>query len=113
MLQELYLYMNEIRSLPKKLNFPLLRILNINRNTDLASLSLNYCPFLEQISASYCSINHLDSMHGCPNLTTLDLSFNKMPKLDSLISKIWQCNKISNLTINDNVFNFNIQDDLN
>jgi len=31
-LQELYIYLNELRSLPKNLSFPQLKIVNLNRN---------------------------------------------------------------------------------
>jgi len=46
-LQELYIYLNELRSLPKNLSFPQLKIVNLNRNQDLASVSFGYCPCLE------------------------------------------------------------------
>lgn len=55
-LQELYIYLNELRSLPKNLSFPQLKIVNLNRNQDLASVSFGYCPCLEQLTASYCAL---------------------------------------------------------
>ena len=61
-LQELYLYMNELRSLPKDLSFAQLRTLNLNRNQDLAALTLSYCPLLDYLSCSYCSISNLGSL---------------------------------------------------
>lgn len=112
-LRELYLYMNEIRTLPSKLSFPLLKILNLNRNTDLSRLDLYYCPFLEQLSASYCSITQVSCLLGCVNLQTVDLSFNQLPSLESFLAAHWPCGRLTVLTVNDNVFNFNIQEEEN
>ena len=51
-LTELYLYINQLRSFPRQLCLPQLKILNLNQNADLAELDLGYCPMLETISAS-------------------------------------------------------------
>ena len=61
-LQELYLYMNELRSLPRNLSFAQLRTLNLNRNQDLSAVGLGFCPLLDYFSCSYCSINSLGSL---------------------------------------------------
>lgn len=67
-LSELYLYMNEIRNLPRAICFPMLKTLNINRNADLKTIDLKFCPMLDTLSASYCGISSLPSMVGCPNI---------------------------------------------
>lgn len=113
MLSELYLYMNEIRSLPENMNFPLLKIANFNHNTDLERISLGYCPFLDTLTASYCKINQLGSLSGCPNLHQIDVSFNKLPTLESFVGPVAKCHNLQQLVFNDNVFNFNIQEDQN
>jgi|TARA_B110001450_G_C17427127_1_gene402328 Leucine-rich repeat (LRR) protein len=100
--------MNEIRTLPQKLSFPMLKILNLNRNQDLAALSLDYCPFLEQVLASYCSIASLGDFAGCPNLQQLDISFNKIASLKTLLQCLFTNVKMVSMLLNDNVFNFNV-----
>jgi Leucine-rich repeat (LRR) protein len=66
-LQELYLYMNQIRTLPR-LSYPMLRIFNINRNQDLSEIKVGYCPMLESIMASYCSLKTIGDYSSCQNL---------------------------------------------
>lgn len=90
-LQELYLYMNELRSVPQNLSFAQLRTLNLNRNQDLAALSLSYCPLLDYLSCSYCSISDLGSLKGCPSLNFLDISFNKLESLADMLKSIYTC----------------------
>ena len=107
-LQELYIYMNQIRTLPQKMSFPMLKLLNVNRNQDLGSLSLDYCPFLEQISASYCSLTSLGDLSGSPNLVQVDISFNKLATLESVVGSLFTNTKVRSLVLNDNEFNFNV-----
>lgn len=104
-LQELYLYMNELRSLPLNLSFPQLKTLNLNRNQDLGKLSLSYCPLLDYISCSYCSLTSIESLHGCPSLTFLDVSFNKIESLDLLLRSLHLCKNLQSLVYKDNLFN--------
>ena len=104
--------MNEIRSLPKKLSFPMLKIMNVNRNADLKELSLKYIPLLENLSASYCSLEKINCLLGCYNLNSVDISFNKLPALESFISAFWPCKNLVSLIFNDNQFNYNIQEDI-
>lgn len=122
-LQELYLYLNELRSLPNNLSFPQLKIVNLNRNQDLASISFGYCPSLEQLTASYCALKDFGgagaggqeptgNLSLCPNLTTLDISFNKIEKLETFLRAFKDNKKLTSVIMNDNVFNFNIQADI-
>lgn len=87
----------------------MLKILNLNRNQDLAALSLDYCPFLEQVLASYCSLVSLGDFVGCPNLQQLDISFNKIASLKTLLQSLFTNVKMVSMMLNDNVFNFNVQ----
>ena len=75
-LSELYLYINKLRGFPRQLNLPQLKILNLNKNTDLRELELGYCPLLETLSASQCAIGQIHSLSGCQSLRELDISFN-------------------------------------
>jgi internalin A len=84
-LTELYLYMNNIKSMPRGLSFPQLRLLNLNRNQDLKSLSIGYCPLLETLNASYCSLTELGSLQLCPSMKELDVSFNQLPNLPAVL----------------------------
>jgi Leucine-rich repeat (LRR) protein len=77
-LTELYLYSNQLTSIPHNLSYMQLKVLNLNRNQDLTLFSLGYCPLLESLSLSYCSFNQLKSLVGAPNLRDLDLSFNSI-----------------------------------
>ena len=75
-LTELYLYMNKLKQFPKNASFPILKVLNLNKNPDLKSLDLGYCPLLESLTASQCSISDINSFKGCQSLKELDLAFN-------------------------------------
>ena len=88
-LQEVYLYMNELRSLPR-LSLPQLKILTLNRNADLEHLALDYCPLLEQLQASYCGLKTLD-VALCPQLTHLDVSVNKLAQVSDLLKSLNLC----------------------
>lgn len=61
-LTELYLYINQIKRLPTNLSFAQLKVLNLNRNQDLQTLHMGYCPLLETLSVSYCSVNEVGPM---------------------------------------------------
>ena len=101
LLQEVYLYMNELRSLPQ-IKLPSLRILNVNRNHDLAMLAFDYCPLLEQVQASYCGLTGI-KLELCPSICSLDVSFNRLEKLSEFAS----LNRFSlrDLVFKDNKFN--------
>ena len=58
------------------LSFQSLKVFNLNRNQDLHMLTLGYCPLLETIAISYCSLVSLKQLSGCPALKELDVSFN-------------------------------------
>ena len=103
MLTELYLYINQIKRLPTNLSFAQLKTLNLNRNQDLQSLHLGYCPLLETLSVSYCSLNELGSMRGCPALSDLDVSFNHLPTLKGLLD-VLPHRRLQALSLNDNLF---------
>ena len=53
-LTEFYLYMNKLKQFPRNASFPILKVLNLNKNPDLKSLELGYCPLLESLTASQC-----------------------------------------------------------
>jgi Leucine-rich repeat (LRR) protein len=74
----------------------------------LAALSLDYCPFLEQVLASYCSLASLGDFVGCPNLQQLDISFNKIASLKTLLQSLFTNVKMASMMLNDNEFNFNV-----
>lgn len=97
--------MNELRSLPINLSFPQLKTLNLNRNQDLSALTLSYCPLLDYISCSYCSLTSLGTLSGCPSLTFLDVSFNKIESLDSLLRSLHLCKNLQSIVYKDNLFN--------
>jgi Leucine-rich repeat (LRR) protein len=102
LLTELYLYINKIRKLPH-LAFPNLRILNLNRNPDLLGLQLGFCPMLEQISVSYCCLQELGALKGCPNLLDIDVSFNHLASLKRFLDCLPHRN-LTSLSYNDNNF---------
>jgi Leucine-rich repeat (LRR) protein len=93
--------------LPKKLGFPQLRVLNLNRNSDLKNIELGYCPLLEVFACTYCSVNELGSFAMCPILQELDVSYNEIGSLSYLLSQIKfnNPNSMKILCFNDNVFN--------
>ncbi len=64
---------------------------------------MGYCPLLESLSVSYCSLNEIGSMRGCPELAELDLSFNHIPSLKALIDCLPHWN-LTTLKFNDNLF---------
>ena len=106
-LTELYLYINRLRSVPRQLNFPQLKVFNLNQNAELRELDIGYCPLLETISCSQCSLANLYTLSGCQSLRELDISFNQMPSLPALF-KVLQFNDpkyMRSLVFNDNVFN--------
>ena len=111
-LQELYLYMNQIRHMPNKLSFPQLKTLNLNKNTDLADLSLGYNPMLEHLMASQCALKELTSLQSCPNIQQVDFSFNQIETIKCLLLAIHNNQKIVSLSMNDNPFNIHIQSDV-
>lgn len=102
LLTELYLYINKIRKLPT-LAFPNLRILNLNRNPDLLGLHLGFCPMLEQISVSYCCLQEIGPLKGCPNLLDIDVSFNHLASLKRFLDCLPHRN-LTSLSYNDNNF---------
>jgi len=51
-LSELYLYINRLKTFPRALSFPQLKVLNLNQNAELKELEIGYCPLLETLSAS-------------------------------------------------------------
>lgn len=112
-LTELYLYMNSLKSFPKSVSLPQLRLLNLNRNQDLHALHLGYCPLLESLSISYCSLNDLGSLALCPSLKDLDVSFNQLPTLPSVLKALQHNNKtqFKAISFNDNVFNPMLSDE--
>lgn len=106
-LTELYLYINRLRNFPRQISLPLLKVLNLNQNTDLREVDLGYCPLLETFSASQCSIQNLHTFSGCQSLRDVDLSFNQLPSLVNVL-KVIQYNDpkfLKSLVFNDNVFN--------
>ena len=111
-LTELYLYINKLRNFPRQLSLPQIKVLNLNQNSDLRELDLGYCPLMETLSASQCSISNLYSLSGCQSLREIDISFNQMPSLISIF-KVIQFNDpafLRSLVFNDNVFN-QVQDE--
>lgn len=87
-LTELYLYINKLRSFPRQLCLPQIKVLNLNQNSELKELDLGYCPLLETLSASQCQVSNLYSLAGCQSLRELDISFNQMPSLISIFKVI-------------------------
>ena len=71
----------------------------------MAALSIAYCPLLDYLSCSYCSIASLGSLKGCPSLSFLDISFNKIDSLSSMLQSINNCRSLQSLVYKDNVFN--------
>ena len=77
--------------------------MNLNRNQELSQLNLGFCPLLEQMTVSYCSVHDIGSLKGCPSLLELDVSFNQLPNLKSLIDSLPHQN-LTSLKFNDNLF---------
>lgn len=97
------MYINQIKRLPANLSFPQLKVLNLNRNQDLQTLHMGYLPLLETLSVSYCSVNQVGTMSGCPSLSEIDLSFNHIPSLKTLVDCLPHWN-LTTLKFNDNLF---------
>jgi Leucine-rich repeat (LRR) protein len=64
---------------------------------------MGYCPLLETLSVSYCSVNEVGPMSGCPSLSEIDLSFNHIPSLKTLVNCLPHWN-LTTLKFNDNLF---------
>lgn len=64
---------------------------------------MGYCPLLESLTVSYCSLNEVGSMSGCPSLQELDLSFNHIPSLKFLVDCLPHRDLVA-LKFNDNLF---------
>ena len=60
---------------------------------------------MDYISCSYCSLTSIGSLYGCPSLTFLDVSFNKIESLDLLLRSLHLCKNLQCLVYKDNLFN--------
>ena len=67
----------------------MLKVMNVNRNQDLAEVNLGYCPMLDTLSASYCSLKSIGDMASCPNLQQIDVSFNQIQTIECLLKAIY------------------------
>lgn len=102
-LTELSLFINNIAKLPTNLSFAQLKVLNLNRNQELSTLHLGFCPLLEQLAVASCNLNEIGHLKGCPQLTELDVSFNHLPSLKALVDCLPHRN-LTSLKFNDNLF---------
>jgi Leucine-rich repeat (LRR) protein len=105
--------MNNIKSFPRNLSLPQLRLLNLNRNQELHALQIGYCPLLESLHVSYCSLTDLASLQLCPSLRDLDVSFNQIQTLPQILKALQWNNSVQfkSLNFNDNVFNQVLNDE--
>ncbi len=94
-------------NVPPNLSYMQLKILNLNRNQDLSHFAMGYCPLLENLSLSYCSIIQVKSLIGAPNLREFDCSFNSVQSLDQLLNSMRGNRELRNLRFNDNSFSNN------
>jgi len=92
---------------PKLLSLPQLKVYNINRNADIRSVSLGFCPLLEVFAATYCAISEMGSFMGCQSLRELDVSYNEIASLTYLLQNLKFNNPyaLQVLCFNENVFN--------
>jgi Leucine-rich repeat (LRR) protein len=70
---------------------------------------VGYCPCLDTVSASYCALKQIGNFESCPNLQQIDVSFNQIEYLKTLLYALYTNQKLHTLTCNDNQFNYNIQ----
>jgi len=69
----------------------------------LQSLHLGYCPLLESLTVSFCSLNEIGSMKGCMSLQEVDVSFNHISQLKILVDSLPHYN-LTTFKFNDNLF---------
>ena len=105
--------MNKLKQFPRSASFPQLKVLNLNRNADLKALEFGYCPLLESLSASQCTISDIHSLQSCQSLRELDVSSNQLPTLTSILKAIRWNNplNLTALSFHENTFNLLKDDD--
>jgi Leucine-rich repeat (LRR) protein len=68
---------------------------------------MGYCPMLENLSLSYCSLIQVKSLVGAPNLREYDCSFNSVQSLEHLLNSLKNNHELRTLRFNDNTFSLN------
>eukprot|EP00927_Polykrikos_kofoidii_P040363 TRINITY_DN34522_c0_g1_i1.p1 TRINITY_DN34522_c0_g1~~TRINITY_DN34522_c0_g1_i1.p1 ORF type:complete len:1808 (-),score=356.33 TRINITY_DN34522_c0_g1_i1:226-5649(-) len=101
LLTRVFLYKNRLRRLPE-LQLPLLTDLHVDHNELEVLGPLGFLPSLERLGAKNNSIAALSSpIAASPLLNTMELGFNQLPSLDSLIPAFTHV-RLRILAFNDN-----------